>query len=155
MTFLEVRLEGTDVGLIDIIDDNGGNSNDLSRASGHDSHQDQEEHGIFSSGSKQLLCHQGSSKTFGDIFISQHWSTLSRGQSKIGQTHGSCQSEGDGKPNQTSTDETLAAIELDSGPLSETELQILESLTSITSSKLQSLLKEQEMRLELARSEVK
>ena len=50
---------------------------------------------------------------------------------------------------------TLAAIELDSGPLSETELQILESLTSITSSKLQSLLKEQEMRLELARSEVK
>ena len=114
LTLLQVRSEGADVGLVHIIDDNGGHSNDLSRASGHDSHQDEEEHGVLSSGAQELLGHQRSGKTLGNIFISQHRGSLGRGQAQVGKTHGGGQSEGDGKPDQASTDESPDTLQLSS-----------------------------------------
>ena len=106
LTLLQVRLEGANISLVDIIDDNGGNSNDFSRAGGHDCHQDKEEHSILSSGAEQLLGNKRSSQAFADILISQHWGALSRGETQVGQAHGGGQSEGDGKPDKTAADET-------------------------------------------------
>ena len=40
---LKVWLEGTEVGLVDVVDDDGGDRNDLGRPGGHYCHQDQEQ----------------------------------------------------------------------------------------------------------------
>ena len=47
LTLLQVRLEGADVGLVDVVDDDGGHGDDLRRAGRHDGHQDQEQHGVL------------------------------------------------------------------------------------------------------------
>ena len=104
LTLLQVRLEGANVGLVDVIDDNGGHSNDLGGPGGHDSHQDEEEHGVLSGGAEELLSHKRSGQTLADILISEHGGALCRGEAQVGQAHGSGQSEGDGKPDKTSAD---------------------------------------------------
>ena len=63
LSVFELRPEGLDVGLVDVVDDDGGHSDDLGRASRHDSHKDKEEHGVLSGGSKELLGNQGSGQT--------------------------------------------------------------------------------------------
>merc|ERR1719365_110927 len=69
LTVLVVSSEGADVGLVDIVDDDRGNSNDLCGAGRHDCHQDEEEHGIFPNGSEQLLGDERCSETLRNVFI--------------------------------------------------------------------------------------
>ena len=85
LAILQILLERADIGLVNIVDKNGGHSNDLSGASGHDGHEDEEEHCVLSSGAEQLLSHQRSGQTGRDVLVSQQGSSLGRGQSKVGQ----------------------------------------------------------------------
>ena len=105
LTVLQVRLEGTNVGLVDIIDDNGGDSDDLSGASGHDSHQDQEEHGVLPRGAEELLGDKGRGEALADVLVSEHGGALGGGEAQVGQAHGGGQGKGDGEPDQASADE--------------------------------------------------
>ena len=98
LTLLEVRLEWTDIGLVDIINDDGGHSNDLSRSSRHDSHQNEEKHGVLSGGAEELLGDKRSGQALADIIVSQHGRALGGGEAQVGQAHGGGQGEGDGKP---------------------------------------------------------
>ena len=111
LTLLEVRLEWADVSLVDIINDDGGHSNDLSRSSRHDSHQNEEKHGVLSGGAEELLGDKRSSQALADIIVSQHGRALGGGEAQVGQAHGGGQGEGDGKPDQTSADEAPDALE--------------------------------------------
>ena len=45
--YLYVWSEGSDVYLVDIVDDDGWDGDDLCRARGHDGHQDQEQDRVF------------------------------------------------------------------------------------------------------------
>ena len=53
--------------LIDVIDDDRGDSDDLSGAGGHHSHQDKEEDGVLPGGPEQLLGHEGRGEALGDV----------------------------------------------------------------------------------------
>ena len=85
LAVLQVFLEWADIGLVNIVYQNRGHSDDLRGASRHDGHQDEEEHGVLSSRPQQLLGHQWSGEAGGDILVSQQGSSLGRGQSKVGQ----------------------------------------------------------------------
>ena len=108
---LEVRFERADVGLVHVVDDDGGHGDDLRRAGGHDGHQDEEEDGVLSSGSQQLLGHQRSCESLHDIVLGQHGRPLGGGEAQVGQAHGSGQGEGDREPDQASRDETPDTLE--------------------------------------------
>ena len=85
LSVLQVFLEWADIGLVDIVDKDGGHSDDLGGASRHDGHEDEEEHGVLSSCAQQLLGHKWSGQTGGDILVSEQGSSLGRGQSKVSQ----------------------------------------------------------------------
>ena len=55
--------------LINIVDDDRSDSNDLGRARRHDSHENEEQNGVFTGGSQKLLSDQWSGKSTGDIVI--------------------------------------------------------------------------------------
>ena len=109
---LEVRFERADVGLVHVVDDDGGHGDDLGRAGGHHSHQDEEEDGVLSGGSQQLLGHQWSCEALHDIVLGQHGRPLGGGEAQVGQAHRGGQGEGDGKPDQASRDETPNTLEI-------------------------------------------
>jgi hypothetical protein len=62
LILFEVGPEGLNISLVDIIDDDGGDCNDLCRTSGHHSHQDQEQHRVLASRTKKFLSNQWSGK---------------------------------------------------------------------------------------------
>ena len=86
LAVLQVFLEWADIGLVNIVDKDGGHSDDLGGASRHDGHEDEEEHGVLSSCAQQLLGHQWSGQPGGHILVSEQGSSLGRGQSKVSQT---------------------------------------------------------------------
>ena len=49
--------------------------------------------------------------TFHDVLIGEHGSSLGRGESKVGKTHGGGQTEGDCEPAETASDEAPNALE--------------------------------------------
>ena len=107
----QVWLEGADVGLVHIVDEDRGHRNDLSRAGRHDSHQDEEKHGVLPGGAQQLLSHERGGESGGDVLVSEERSSLSRGESKVGEAHGGGQSEGDGEPDQPPGDEAPDSLQ--------------------------------------------
>ena len=62
LAVLEVRIERADVSLVDVVDDDGRHCDDFRRAGRHDSHEDEEDHGVLSYGAEQLLRHKRSSQ---------------------------------------------------------------------------------------------
>merc|ERR1719481_424887 len=105
LTILQIWLEWANICLVDIIDDNGSYSNNFSRASGHYSHEDKEEHGVLASGTEQFLGHKGGSQAFHYIFFRKHRRSLSGGEAKVGKPHSSSKGEGDSKPGKSATNE--------------------------------------------------
>ena len=112
---LEVRFERTDVGLVHVVDDDGGHGDDLGRASGHDGHQDEEEHGVLSNRSKQLLSNKWGGETFHDILVRKKRSTLSGGETEVGEPHCGGKPERDCEPAETSGDETPDSLQTKGG----------------------------------------
>ena len=64
LAFLQMGAEGLDVGLEDVVDDDGGDGDDLGGPGGHDGHQDQEQHRVLSGGAEQLLGDQRGGQTW-------------------------------------------------------------------------------------------
>ena len=85
LAVLQILLERADIGLVNIVDENRGHGYDLSGASGHDGHEDEEEHGVLSSRPQQLLRHQRGGQPGGDILVGEQGSSLGRGQAKVSQ----------------------------------------------------------------------
>ena len=57
LAFLQICPEWHDVHLEDVIDQDGGDSDNLSGSCGHDGHEDQEQHSILSGCAQQFLGH--------------------------------------------------------------------------------------------------
>ena len=85
LAVLQILLERADIGLVNIVDENRGHGYDLSGASGHDGHEDEEEHGVLSSRAEQFLRHQGSRQTGRDVLVSEQGSSLGGGQAEVSQ----------------------------------------------------------------------
>ena len=63
LVVLHVGPEWLHVGLVDVIDDDGGDGDDLGGPGRHHRHQDEEQHGVLAGGAQQLLGDQRCGKT--------------------------------------------------------------------------------------------